>query len=319
MKTRTIFWPLVMVAAGIVWLMVGSGIIPAGNLWALTHIFPYVLIMLGFGLILRVYWPYTGLVVSTLIVVGAVLSVALAPQLGWAGTPIHGWDIDREFTGAKAGSGVIETQTRELGDFSSVAIRYPGEVVVKQGPDPSVTITADDNLLPQLKTGIRDDSLFIENGEADWDLRVRPTKPVVISITVPELKELDFSSAGILTIDHFQGDDLNINISGAGDVNLSELEFTSLNFRLSGAGSVNADGQVNEIHVRISGFGDFDGSELKAQSAEVIISGAGQAKLWVLEQLDAEISGAGEIEYYGDPEVNKRINGAGTVIKLGVK
>jgi hypothetical protein len=100
---------------------------------------------------------------------------------------------------------------------------------------------------------------------------------------------------------------------------LSELEFTSLNFRLSGAGSVNADGQVNEIHVRISGFGDFDGSELKAQSAEVIISGAGQAKLWVLEQLDAEISGAGEIEYYGDPEVNKRINGAGTVIKLGVK
>jgi hypothetical protein len=308
-----------MVAAGIVWLMVGSGIIPAGNLWALTHILPYVLMVLGVGLILRAYWPYSGLLVSTIIVLGAVLAIVFAPQLGWAGAPIHGWDIGGDFSGAKAGSGVMETQSRELGEFSSVVIRYPAEVVVKQGTDHSVTITADDNLLPQLSTEIRDGSLYIENSEGDWDLRIRPTKPVEISITLPELKELDFSSAGTLNIEHFQGQDLDINISGAGDVILSELDFTSLNFRLSGAGSVNAGGQVEEIHVQISGFGDFDGSDLKAQTAEVTISGAGQAKLWVLKQLDAEISGAGEIEYYGDPEVNQRINGAGTVIKLGMK
>ena len=319
MRTRTIFWPLVMVATGIVWLMIGSGIIPAGNLWALTHILPYILMMLGLGLILRAYWPYTGLLVSTLTVVGAVLSIVFAPQLGWAGAPIRGWDIGGEFSGAKSGSGVNETQTRELGKFSSVVIRYPGEIVVEQGSDHSVTITTDNNLLPQLSTEIRDGSLYIENGEADWDLRVMPTKPVVMRITVPELNELDFSSAGSLRIDHFQGQDLDINISGAGDVNLSDLDFASLNFRLSGAGSVNADGQVEEIHVRISGFGDFDGGDLKAQSAEVVISGAGTAKLWVSEQLDAEISGAGEIQYYGDPEVNQRINGAGTVVKLGMK
>jgi hypothetical protein len=83
-----------MVAAGIVWLMIGSGIILAGNLWALTHIIPYVLMMLGLGLILRTYWPYTGLVVSALIVGGAVLSIVFATQLGWAGTPIHAWDLD---------------------------------------------------------------------------------------------------------------------------------------------------------------------------------------------------------------------------------
>ena len=79
MKERSIFWPLVMIAAGVLWLMVGMEIIPRANLWALTHTFPFLLIALGIGLILRAYWRFAGMLVSLLVVAGAVMAVVLRP------------------------------------------------------------------------------------------------------------------------------------------------------------------------------------------------------------------------------------------------
>ena len=93
MKERSIFWPLVMIAAGLLWLMIGMGIIPRANLWALTHTFPFLLIALGVGLILRSYWRFAGMLVSLLVVAGAVMAVIYAPQLGWDDAPTWSWNM----------------------------------------------------------------------------------------------------------------------------------------------------------------------------------------------------------------------------------
>ena len=79
MNQRSLFWPLTLIAAGVIWLMVSMNIIPAANLWALTYIWPYVLILLGLGLILRSYFPAAGWIVSALVVIGAVAANANAP------------------------------------------------------------------------------------------------------------------------------------------------------------------------------------------------------------------------------------------------
>ena len=84
MKERSIFWPLVMIATGVLWLMVGMDIIPRANLWALTHTFPFLLIALGVGLILRAYWRFAGMLVSLLVVAGAVTGCRLCPP-AWLG------------------------------------------------------------------------------------------------------------------------------------------------------------------------------------------------------------------------------------------
>jgi hypothetical protein len=112
MKDRSIFWPLVMIAAGVIWILIGIGTIPRANLWALSHTLPYLLIVLGFGLILRAYWRFAGILVSLLVVAGAVLAVVYAPQLGWNDAPSWGWDLwdfGPDASGAVAGSGVVKT------------------------------------------------------------------------------------------------------------------------------------------------------------------------------------------------------------------
>jgi len=82
-QPRSLFGPLLLIAAGAIWLLTKSGNIPTSNLWALTHIWPYVLIAAGIGLILRAYWKYASVLLDVIIIGGAVLAIVYAPKLGW--------------------------------------------------------------------------------------------------------------------------------------------------------------------------------------------------------------------------------------------
>ena len=311
MNQRSLFWPLTLIATGVIWLMVSMNIIPAANLWALTYIWPYVLILLGLGLILRSYLPAAGWIVTALIVIGAVAAVVYAPRLGWAGGPSMAFGPD--FGGGVTGSGKIESQTREVQDFLAVSINYPAEVIIQQGKVESVKLEADDNLLPQLSTEVDNGTLLIENRENSWSRRVNPTERVKITITVKDLHEIEFSSAGNVQVNGLKTDELSLHLNGVGEMTLNDLEVQKLESRLSGAGNIEANGLANELEIRISGVGGFDAPKLESQVATVRISGAGSATVNVVDDLTARVSGAGSINYYGSPTLHEDVSGAGSV------
>lgn len=321
MKERSYFFPLALIATGSIWLLNGMGIIPSENLWALTHIWPFLLIGWGLSLILGSFWRYGNQFVSLLLVIGAVLSIVFAPQLGWVGSSSLNWNINlgNDFGGAIQGSGEIKSETRKLASFETISVEYPADVILKQGAANSITITADDNLLKQISTDIKDGVLEVANKENNWDDRVKPTETVQIVITLKDVNKILLSSAGTLLVSNLTTDTLELVVSGAGDISLANLETTSLDVTLSGAGSITADGTTETLGVRISGFGDFKGGDLQSQTANVRITGAGSATVWTEDNLAASISGAGDIRYYGDPTVDETISGAGNVSKLGQK
>ena len=322
MRQRSTFWPLVLIGAGVVWLLVDLGKVPTTNLWALANLFPYLLLALGVGLILRARWPMVSMAISVLIVIGMLLAILFAPRLGWTNPPAWGWDWGGgviQTGGSIPGSGVIVSQTRALPDFTAVTVNYPAEVVIRQGESPSVTVSADNNLLPQLDTRVSNGVLDIENREPIWAQRVNPSKPVQVALTVKDLNDLEFPSAGSVQVADLKTESLKISMSGAGDVTLSALNSSKLNLDMSGAGSVHADGVVTDLNADISGLGSFEGQDLAAQTAQVDISGAGSATLWVKEQLTVDISGVGSVNYYGSPQVQKDVSGLGSVNPLGAK
>lgn len=314
-KHRSFFFPLLLIAVGVVWLLMSMNVIPAANLWALTHIWPYLLIVLGLGLILRSQWPASRTFVSVLIVAGAVAAIVFAPQLGWAGGP--NWDAGFGMMGSVPGSGRIKTEKRAANDFNEISIEYPAEVVVQQGKSASVVVEADDNLLKQLSTEVKSGKLRIRVNESEWSKRVKPSQTVKITITVEDLRAVDFSSAGSLKINGLETEYLTITLSGAGEVNLIGIKVGKLDCSLSGAGDINANGVADKVNVEIDGFGSFDGKDLKSNDADVTINGAGDVTVRVKDNLAAEINGAGSVDYYGTPEVDKHINGAGNVKQMG--
>jgi hypothetical protein len=331
MRTYSIFWPLVLIATGIIWILAQLGIVPGANLWALLNVIPYLLIVLGAGLILGARWPLVRPIFTAVAVGGALLAVVFAAPLRWnvppdwgctwGSSPLEGcfFNLNVGVGGAVRGSGEIVSETREVPAFDAVSVEYPVVVTIRQGGTQSVTVEGDDNVLPQLATRVTGGTLYIEERGIDWSRRVNPSREVRINLTVKDLRQIDLSSSGSVTVESLETDALDISVSGAGSLSLSHLAVQTLQLDLSGAGSVTADGKAGSINLDISGLGSFHGDGLAAQNATVNISGLGSATVWVKLQLTAEISGTGSVSYYGSPEVRKDVSGLGSVRKLGDK
>lgn len=315
MKNKSIFGPLTLIAAGLLWLLISMDVIPAANTWALLHLFPYLLIALGLGMVLRSRWSAAGTIVSSLTVVGAMAAVIFAPQLGWTTPP--NWGLETGFGGSVPGSGKIETVTRDVSGFDAIRLEYPAEILIQQGESESVKFEADDNLLPQLSAKVENGTLIVRSAESDWKKRVDPSRAVKITIIVKELRSLDCAAAGEVRVEKLQAEDLTLDLGGAGNITVVDLDAKILNAHLDGVGSVTVSGTAQDAVVRLNGLGSFLGDEFESAKATTTINGAGSVHMRVKNQLTANINGAGSVEYYGDPKVTRNINGAGSVTRLG--
>lgn len=159
-QPRSIFWPLTLIAAGALWLLISFNIIPMANLWALTRLWPVALIGLGLGLLASWKWPWATHLVTTLVVSALVLAVLFAEQLGLASPAL--WNIGGQVGGAIRGSGNIISETRTFSGLSTLMVEYPADVIIRQGDIEQVLIEGDDNLLPQLQ----DEQLYVGGFEA---------------------------------------------------------------------------------------------------------------------------------------------------------
>lgn len=307
-----LFFPMALIAFGALWLLVNFNVIPGENLWALTRIWPFFLIVWGLSLILRNNLPLTGVVTSAVLVGAAVLAVVFAPQLGWT-APERWHMMDGDFSGRIAGSEQIETETRPISGVTGVSINYPADVTLIQGDEESIVIEADDNLLPQLRTEERDGVLVIESNVRGWSERVRPTQPVKITITLANIEVIDMSSAADVTMAELETAALNVDVSGAGNVTIGNLTAEEFMADLSGAGDMEISGSATNVGLSISGAGSFDGEGLQTQTATIAISGFGDASIRVSDELTVEISGAGSVDYYGSPVVHEDVSGLGDV------
>lgn len=314
-----LFWPLTFIGAGVLWILIQSGRVAVSNLWALTYVWPVILIGAGLGLLLRPYWQYAKPMISLLVVGALFLSVLFASQLGWNQPP--GFALSGPiFLGGSGvrGSGHIVSEDRPVNGFSSIEISYPASTVIQQGTSESLSIEADDNVLPTIRTAVVAGVLEID-GVRDHQAYVIPTKPVKITITVKDLNKLSFSSAGETVIDGLHTEKLLTDLSGAGSMRMDNVELGSLDAELSGVGSLEASGAAKDLTVNVSGLGSFQGKQLHSQTASVQLDGMGSAEVWADSQLTARVSGVGSVNYYGNAQVTKSVSGLGSVQYMGAK
>lgn len=208
------------------------------------------------------------------------------------------------------GSGTLTTETRDVSGFTKIDLRTAANVELTVSDVETVTVTADDNLQSLVTTTVENGWLLIDTPD---NQNYRPSRPIVVEITIPVLSEITLSGAGDMTASGVDTDSLIVNLSGAGDINITGLEAASLAANISGAGDLSLTGSVNEQVVTISGAGNYQAFELSSTSAVITVSGAGSASVSATGTLDARISGAGNITYSGSPTVTQNITGAGSI------
>jgi len=215
-------------------------------------------------------------------------------------------------------SNVIITETRDVSGFNSIEISTLGKLVINQGPSESVTISGSDNLVPLIKTNVRNNVLVISSDEG---ITVTSLNEMNLTITIglKDLSSLDISGLSDVQMGSLSTPSLNLSMSGAGRVQLDQLFTDKLNVSVSGLGSVELAGEAKEATINISGAGSVKASDLKIQSANVSVPGLGSATLWVTDQLTGNISGAGSVSYYGNPQAKTNSSGLGSFKSLGNK
>jgi carbon monoxide dehydrogenase subunit G len=190
------------------------------------------------------------------------------------------------------GSGNVISEPRSVSGINVVELSGDTKLDIEQTGTESLTITADDNILPLLESVVRNGRLRLGvqthfNNEAEQRIRYK--------LTVKDLSA--------------------IGLSGDGRIEAKNIAANRLKVSISGDGVIRAAGSAESQDISISGDGTYEAADLNSKSAEVHISGDGRATIAVAEKLSAAISGDGTVEYIGDPTVDKNISGDGSVRK----
>ena len=207
------------------------------------------------------------------------------------------------------GSGVITTETRQMGEFDRIELRIAADLKIEIGQPSPLTIETDDNILPWIETEVRDGKLVISTD--NW---FKTRKGPDISVTLADLKALEVAGSGDLQL-FGKTEELDIKISGSGDVIVKDMDNKATKLELAGSADVRLYGKTNELDIKISGSSDVFASSLQAEEAHVSITGSGDVRVHVTQKLDVRITGSGDVVYRGSPRVNAKVTGSGNVTK----
>ena len=190
------------------------------------------------------------------------------------------------------GDGVFKTESREVTTFSSISFKSVGKLKVIQNGKESLSIAAEENILPMLESRVSDKTLYISNENKS---SIDPTKPIEFIVEVKNLENLTAKAVGSIEVNGIQGKSLTVSLDGVGNVAIA--------------------GNVDLLDLELSGVGSFNGEDLRTREARVHNKGVGSVVVNASEQLDASASGIGSIEYIGSPQVKESVKGIGVIKK----
>jgi hypothetical protein len=316
-----LFWPVIFIGAGILWIMLRQGTVSTTQLNTLVSLWPVLIVAAGVNLLLGRRLQWVNLLFGALVVAGMFYVVFNGQQLGLAARSPWGMlginvNSDGPVTQWVAGSGKSIDETREISDIEEIVLRGAGDLEIIQGSAPALVITAEDNLLQYIVTEQSGKRLTIGTKPG---IGFTNSRPVHYRLTVKNLREVSVSGAASIDAANLTVSDLILDISGYGHANLSKIQAKSLELNISGSGNMDVSGSTERLDIAISGAGGFNGPDLKASDVSVEISGVGRAVVWATETLKPSVSGVGSVSYYGDPSLDENNSGLVNVHRIGSK
>ena len=191
-----------------------------------------------------------------------------------------------------SGSGNVVSERRGVSGFTSVMLLGSAHVEVTFGTSESVSVEADDNIVPLIETVVHNGQLVISNKS---NANFTTANPVRVNVTMKSMK--------------------GVTLSGSGNINISEIAGANLIVSLPGSGSLTVTGTATNVNISLPGSGNIYCNALIAKSATVTLNGSGNIEVFAMQNLYASLRGSGTIHYGGNPaQVSKNISGSGSIM-----
>lgn len=210
--------------------------------------------------------------------------------------------------GIVIGNGKLETRTVEVPAFSALDVSSAIDVDATIGPR-SVSITADENVLPFIETFVRDGALVLR--VRDGLMIDRSNVRAVVSND--RYEGVSASGASRVTAPITPVPTLRLEASGASTLRVSGIESSSVQLEATGASTVTLSGQATSASFGASGASNVNGVDLFLESGTVDVSGASTVRARASTAISGDVSGASTLEVSGRPAMNVIATGASTV------
>lgn len=195
-------------------------------------------------------------------------------------------------------------------DFDRLEMGSALNIEVEQANAFSVEVKGDRRNVDDLDVYRSGNTLIIkfdENADRHHDTYVH--------ITMPALKEVNFSGASVSKIRGFESDDdLDFYLSGS-SVSQLDAEFRKIELVVSGASSLLLHGSGDELNAEVSGASGLKAFDYPVKEATINVSGASEGKVTVTDELKVTAAGASSVLYRGNPTVISNTSGASSVQK----
>lgn len=289
---RSLFWPIILIGVGVIWLMGNLGIISGANIAVLFRLWPLILIVIGLDLLFGRQSPIIGALIAVgtvILIVGLMLagpSLGLAPNLETVEESFSEPLGDATSARIDLNVGIGDATIRALTDSANLFdanIKHIGEVDFTVSGESEKTIS----LTQRGGQSFGPDFLGFGFGGGDqlfWNIGLSNSVPLNLRInngvgrSQIDLSQLQIANlsinAGVGEVDlrlPRMAESYNASINaGAGELRITIADGAALNLSISaGVGEVRID-VPDTAAVQITRNGGLGGTNIPPNFTEVI-------------------------------------------------
>jgi hypothetical protein len=210
------------------------------------------------------------------------------------------------------GSGNIKTETRPTGNFDAIAVGGSFDVEIKTGPETSVLVEADDNIIKYIETTVSGKTLKIRteglNNFGDVHMRVY--------ITVPSLSSIKASGSADVEVTGILAGESRISFRASNSASIkAEVNAPEIDSDVSSSATITLSGKTKTHKAEASSSGNIRCYDLLSENATVAASSSADIQVFASVSLNARASSSGSVRYMGAATVTKAESSSGTVEK----
>ena len=186
-------------------------------------------------------------------------------------------------------SGKTVTETIQVGDFERVSIDTSWDADIEVGPETSVEVEVDDNVLDDVDIRVDGDTLVVDLDSGLFSIN----GDLAVHITTPTL--------------------IGVEIDGASKLDIENLEADRFEIDLNGASQVTGEGAVGELIIDADGASQLDFDDVVVEVAEVDANGASRIDLAGADEVRGRLDGASRLDVSDTADVRVSTSGASSV------
>jgi hypothetical protein len=187
------------------------------------------------------------------------------------------------------GSGPLQSEVREVADFSGIEIGGGIRLDLTVGGPQHVELAAQANLLPIISTTVSGGRLMVAANQS-----YTTTVGVKVTVTVPALSDVSLDGGAMGTVSGISADMLSVHTDGGAFLTLS--------------------GSADSLTLSAGGGSRIDAANLPVRTANVSLEGGVLATLTVSESATGSVQGGVVLTLRGQPATVSISQGGGALI-----